>query len=91
MSRASNQVVAHRDLKPLTILVAWTDGEVVPKVIDFRVAKAKAHLNLGPMARTTEQREEPVRLMEAASGPDYEGTLQAIEGLDCAGKLAYPR
>lgn len=32
--------VVHRDLKPSNILVAVVDGEAVPKVIDFGIAKA---------------------------------------------------
>lgn len=35
--------VIHRDLKPANILVAETDGNAVPKVIDFGVAKWLLH------------------------------------------------
>ena len=38
--------IIHRDLKPSNILVAETDGQPVPKVIDFGVAKAMGHQRL---------------------------------------------
>ena len=37
---AHQKAVIHRDLKPSNVLVAIYDGEPVPKVIDFGVAKA---------------------------------------------------
>src|SRR5581483_1003550 len=40
VQHAHQKGVIHRDLKPSNILVAEVDGEPVPKVIDFGVAKA---------------------------------------------------
>lgn len=37
---AHQKAILHRDLKPSNILVAEVDGKVVPKVIDFGIAKA---------------------------------------------------
>ncbi len=37
---AHQKGILHRDLKPSNILVAEVDGEAVPKVIDFGIAKA---------------------------------------------------
>ena len=40
VQHAHQKGVIHRDLKPSNILIAMQDGEPVPKVIDFGVAKA---------------------------------------------------
>ena len=40
VQHAHQKGIIHRDLKPSNILVALNDGEAVPKVIDFGVAKA---------------------------------------------------
>jgi len=40
VQHAHQKGIIHRDLKPSNILVAVNDGEPVPKVIDFGVAKA---------------------------------------------------
>jgi eukaryotic-like serine/threonine-protein kinase len=40
VQHAHQKGVIHRDLKPSNILVALQDGEPVPKVIDFGIAKA---------------------------------------------------
>ena len=40
VDHAHQQGVIHRDLKPSNILVTEVDGQAVPKVIDFGVAKA---------------------------------------------------
>ena len=37
---AHRQGIIHRDIKPSNVLVAVHDGEPVPKVIDFGIAKA---------------------------------------------------
>lgn len=42
MQHAHQKGVMHRDLKPGNILVSEQDGRVVPKIIDFGVAKAVA-------------------------------------------------
>src|SRR5713226_3472608 len=43
VQHAHQKAVIHRDLKPSNILVTLHDGEPVPKVIDFGVAKALGH------------------------------------------------
>lgn len=43
MQHAHHKGIIHRDLKPSNILIALYDGEPVPKVIDFGVAKALHH------------------------------------------------
>lgn len=40
VQHAHQRGIIHRDLKPSNVLVARTDGRVVPKVIDFGIAKA---------------------------------------------------
>src|SRR5262249_50900562 len=40
VQHAHQKGIIHRDLKPGNILVALSDGQPVPKVIDFGVAKA---------------------------------------------------
>ena len=40
VQHAHQKGIIHRDLKPSTILVTINDGEAVPKVIDFGIAKA---------------------------------------------------
>ncbi|MDX1698115.1 MAG: protein kinase, partial [Thiohalobacterales bacterium] len=37
---AHQKGIIHRDLKPSNILIALYDGQPVPKIIDFGVAKA---------------------------------------------------
>lgn len=40
VQHAHQKGIVHRDLKPSNVLVTVTDGEAVPKVIDFGLAKA---------------------------------------------------
>ena len=40
VEHAHQRGVLHRDIKPSNVLVATVDGEAVPKVIDFGIAKA---------------------------------------------------
>ena len=42
VQHAHQKGIVHRDLKPANILVTLIDGQAVPKVIDFGVAKATA-------------------------------------------------
>ncbi|HEY3241976.1 MAG TPA: serine/threonine-protein kinase, partial [Phycisphaerae bacterium] len=42
VQHAHTKAVIHRDLKPSNVLVTLHDGEPVPKVIDFGIAKATA-------------------------------------------------
>lgn len=44
---AHQKGILHRDLKPSNILVAEVDGRLVPKIIDFGIAKAM-HVDLAP-------------------------------------------
>lgn len=43
VQHAHQKGVAHRDLKPSNVLVTVVDGEPVPKIIDFGLAKAVGH------------------------------------------------
>src|ERR1035437_5853277 len=43
VQHAHQKGIIHRDLKPSNVLVTLHDGEAVPKVIDFGVAKALGH------------------------------------------------
>lgn len=40
VQHAHQKAILHRDLKPSNILLAGLDGKIVPKVIDFGIAKA---------------------------------------------------
>jgi tetratricopeptide (TPR) repeat protein len=62
VQHAHGKGVIHRDLKPANILVAEVDGQAIPKVIDFGIAKAtergltadSLHTELGRMIGTPE-------------------------------------
>jgi serine/threonine protein kinase/tetratricopeptide (TPR) repeat protein len=43
VQHAHQKGIIHRDLKPSNVLVTLQDGQAVPKIIDFGVAKATAH------------------------------------------------
>ncbi|MGQ0626647.1 MAG: protein kinase domain-containing protein, partial [Phycisphaerales bacterium] len=43
IQHAHHKGIIHRDIKPSNILVMVRDGQPVPKIIDFGVAKATAH------------------------------------------------
>ena len=43
IQHAHQKGILHRDLKPSNVLVTLYEGEAVPKVIDFGMAKATAH------------------------------------------------
>ena len=43
VQHAHQKGIIHRDLKPSNVLVAVQDGQAVPKIIDFGVAKATSH------------------------------------------------
>ena len=45
VQHAHQKGIIHRDLKPSNVLVTLYDGEAVPKVIDFGLAKALQHTN----------------------------------------------
>jgi non-specific serine/threonine protein kinase/serine/threonine-protein kinase len=62
IQHAHQKGIIHRDIKPANVLVSLRDGEPVPKVIDFGVAKAlfprlterPAHTELGAVVGTLE-------------------------------------
>jgi len=43
IQHAHQKGIIHRDIKPSNVLVAVQDDEIIPKVIDFGVAKATEH------------------------------------------------
>src|SRR5687767_5466295 len=56
VQHAHQRGIIHRDLKPSNILVTISDGEAVPKVIDFGVAKAmQSRLTEGTLFTQFEQ------------------------------------
>ena len=67
MQHAHQKGIIHRDLKPSNILVALYDGQAVPKIIDFGVAKATSRTltektmftQLGPGGRHAGVHESP--------------------------------
>jgi eukaryotic-like serine/threonine-protein kinase len=62
IQHAHQKGIIHRDIKPSNILVAERDGQAIPKVIDFGLAKALGHqlsdasmvTNLGTVVGTIE-------------------------------------
>ena len=55
MQHAHQKGIIHRDLKPSNVLVTIIDGEAVPKVIDFGLAKAvKQNMQLNDATMLTE-------------------------------------
>ncbi len=52
VQHAHQKGVIHRDLKPSNLLVAERDGEAVPKVIDFGIAKAAVSRSDPPTVAT---------------------------------------
>ncbi|MFG0283180.1 MAG: WD40 repeat domain-containing serine/threonine protein kinase [Phycisphaerales bacterium JB039] len=53
VQHAHQKGVIHRDLKPSNILVTEVDGQPVPKIIDFGIAKALADGRMGAASRIT--------------------------------------
>ena len=75
VQHAHQKGIIHRDLKPSNVLVTIQDGQPVPKIIDFGVAKATAH-------RLTEQTIF-TELGVLVGTPEYMSPEQAeMSGLD---------
>ncbi len=53
VQHAHQEGIIHRDLKPSNILVEHHDGQPIPKVIDFGLAKATSGLQLGEQSLFT--------------------------------------
>ena len=52
VQHAHGKGIIHRDIKPSNVMVTEVDGEAVPKVIDFGIAKATDHRGLDGTAFT---------------------------------------
>ncbi|HZW88128.1 MAG TPA: serine/threonine-protein kinase, partial [Myxococcaceae bacterium] len=52
VQHAHQKAILHRDLKPSNVLVAESDGERLPKIIDFGIAKALGRESLGAQTLT---------------------------------------
>jgi WD40 repeat protein len=75
VQHAHQKGVIHRDLKPSNILVTLHDGEPVPKVIDFGIAKA--------MNQRLTDKTVYTRLTQFVGTPQYMSPEQAeLSGLD---------
>ena len=75
VQHAHQKGVIHRDIKPSNILVAFEDGQPVPKIIDFGIAKATSQ-------RLTE-RTLFTELGQWIGTPEYMSPEQAeLNGLD---------
>ena len=55
MNHAHQRGIIHRDLKPNNILVTEIDGQAVPKIIDFGIAKATTPGSLTEFTLATQQ------------------------------------
>ncbi len=77
---AHQKGIIHRDLKPSNILVAEHDGEPVPKVIDFGVARA---VDSGPALSSGRNRATALTQLGRFIGtPEYMSPEQAEMSLD---------
>jgi len=52
VQHAHQKAILHRDLKPSNVLVVESDGDRVPKIIDFGIAKALGQESLGAQTLT---------------------------------------
>ena len=73
VQHAHQKGIIHRDLKPSNILVATQDGQPVPKVIDFGVAKATGDERLAEVTLRT-------RMEQMVGTPLYMSPEQAALG-----------
>ncbi len=85
VQHAHAQGIVHRDLKPSNILVSCIDGQPVPKVIDFGVAKATGRqeghgtvfTRLGQLVGTPEYM-SPEQALDAAGGIDARSDVYSL-------------
>lgn len=70
LHHAHQKGVIHRDIKPSNILVTESDGEAIPKIIDFGIAKA-TNARLGEKTIFTEFR-------QMIGTPEYMSPEQAV-------------
>jgi serine/threonine protein kinase/tetratricopeptide (TPR) repeat protein len=70
----------HRDLKPGNVLVATHEGEFVPKVIDFGIAKATAAVVEAKGAAGDDATSLRTRLDQMLGTPEYMSPEQARSG-----------
>ncbi|MEZ6038122.1 MAG: serine/threonine-protein kinase [Planctomycetota bacterium] len=73
VQHAHDRGFIHRDLKPSNVLVAEIDGQFVPKVIDFGIAKAAAGAALADGALRT-------RIDQVLGTPEYMSPEHASSG-----------
>ena len=73
VQHAHTKGVIHRDLKPGNVLVTEVDGEAVPKVIDFGVAKVTTDTNAGEESLMTQ-------VGQIVGTPEYMSPEQAENG-----------
>ncbi|HPR63195.1 MAG TPA: serine/threonine-protein kinase [Thermoanaerobaculia bacterium] len=69
VQHAHHKGIIHRDLKPANILISMQDGNPVPKIIDFGVARATAGFLFGDSSRTL--------IGDLLGTPDYMSPEQA--------------
>ena len=73
VQHAHDRGFIHRDLKPSNVLVAEVDGQFVPKVIDFGIAKAAANAALADVSLHT-------RADQVLGTPEYMSPEHARSG-----------